>query len=226
MDPLADHPNQVDKSPYAYAWNNPVNLTDPDGRCPLCPWLDAVVDIGFVAYDVGVLIHEKLTTGTTSGANWAALGADGASIFVPMSVGAGMAVRAGAKLNNATSGALKAFSVGKKLDNVGGFASKKLLDKHFVDHADEFGGKFRNADEYLKGAQNFFKRESDDIVQYTRNGGDVVRYDTKNNIFGVAAKDGTIRTMFKPKGGLEAFKNEIKQDLGVQTLKEFNKIVD
>jgi len=37
VDPLADHPNQVDKTPYAYAWNNPVNLIDPDGRCPKCP---------------------------------------------------------------------------------------------------------------------------------------------------------------------------------------------
>ena len=36
VDPLADHPNQVDKSPYAYAWNNPIYYTDPDGRCPNC----------------------------------------------------------------------------------------------------------------------------------------------------------------------------------------------
>lgn len=36
VDPLADHPNQVDKSPYAYAWNNPIVLNDPDGRCPQC----------------------------------------------------------------------------------------------------------------------------------------------------------------------------------------------
>lgn len=37
VDALADHPNQVDKSPYAYAWNNPISLTDPDGNCPNCP---------------------------------------------------------------------------------------------------------------------------------------------------------------------------------------------
>ena len=37
VDGLGDHPNQVDKSPYAYAWNNPVNLTDLDGNCPVCP---------------------------------------------------------------------------------------------------------------------------------------------------------------------------------------------
>jgi RHS repeat-associated protein len=36
VDALADHPNQIDKSPYAYAWNNPISLTDPDGNCPWC----------------------------------------------------------------------------------------------------------------------------------------------------------------------------------------------
>jgi RHS repeat-associated protein len=97
VDPLADHPNQVDKSPYSAFWDNPVLHDDPDGQCPFCPWLDAVVDVGFVLYDVGVLVQEKISTGKTSGANWAALGADGASILVPMSVGAGAAVRAGVK---------------------------------------------------------------------------------------------------------------------------------
>ena len=36
VDALADEPEQIDKSPYAYAWNNPVNLIDPDGNCPKC----------------------------------------------------------------------------------------------------------------------------------------------------------------------------------------------
>ena len=49
-DPLADHPNQVDQSPYQYAWNNPVYWTDPDGRCPWCVvW--AVVEVGLAVYD-------------------------------------------------------------------------------------------------------------------------------------------------------------------------------
>ncbi|WP_202946888.1 RHS repeat-associated core domain-containing protein [Nitritalea halalkaliphila] len=37
VDPLADHPRQIDKSPYAAFWNNPIIFTDPDGRCPDCP---------------------------------------------------------------------------------------------------------------------------------------------------------------------------------------------
>jgi RHS repeat-associated protein len=37
VDKLAEHPSQIDKSPYAYAWNNPIKLNDPDGNCPDCP---------------------------------------------------------------------------------------------------------------------------------------------------------------------------------------------
>ena len=226
VDPLADHPNQVDKSPYVYAWNNPVYYTDPDGNCPLCPWIDAVVDIGFVAYDLGKLAYDKVTKGETKSEDWAALGADVASILVPMSVGAGLALRSAYRMGKLSSGALRAFSVGRKVDNVKSFASKGLLNGHFAKHASEFGGKFKNAEEYLKGAQNFFRRESDDIIQYSRGNGDIVRYDTKNNIFGSISKDGTIKTMFKPDSGIEYFKAEVGRDLGEKTLKELTKVME
>lgn len=36
VDALADEPEQVNESPFSYAWNNPVKLTDPDGNCPRC----------------------------------------------------------------------------------------------------------------------------------------------------------------------------------------------
>jgi RHS repeat-associated protein len=50
VDALADEPEQIDKSPYTYTWNNPVNLTDPDGNCPSCiigALIGAGVDYGF-----------------------------------------------------------------------------------------------------------------------------------------------------------------------------------
>ena len=34
VDPLADDPEQVDKSPFAYTWNNPIRYTDPFGLKP------------------------------------------------------------------------------------------------------------------------------------------------------------------------------------------------
>jgi len=100
---------------------------------------------------------------------------------------------------------------------VSGFATKTLLDNHFVKHGAEFG--YKNADDYLKGAEDFFAKESDDIYQYSRKNGDIVRYDKVNNIFGVAQADGVIRTMFKPSKGMDYFMNEIGKDHGDEAVK-------
>lgn len=53
-DPLADHPNQWDKSTYAYAWDNPVFYNDPDGKCPTCPtmFLGGLIGAAVGLYDL------------------------------------------------------------------------------------------------------------------------------------------------------------------------------
>ncbi|WP_347926365.1 RHS repeat-associated core domain-containing protein [Pontimicrobium sp. SW4] len=37
IDPLGELINQIDKTPYNFAWNNPIAFNDPDGLCPDCP---------------------------------------------------------------------------------------------------------------------------------------------------------------------------------------------
>lgn len=47
VDLLGDEPEQVDKSPHAAFWNNPIMWTDPDGKCPKC-----LVTLGRIAYRI------------------------------------------------------------------------------------------------------------------------------------------------------------------------------
>ncbi|MBX9807007.1 MAG: RHS repeat-associated core domain-containing protein, partial [Flavobacteriaceae bacterium] len=49
VDPLTDEDEQLDKSNYAYAWNDPIKYNDPDGECPSCflgALVGAAVDYG------------------------------------------------------------------------------------------------------------------------------------------------------------------------------------
>ena len=104
VDKLADHPNQVDKSPYAYAWNNPVYYTDPDGNCPWC--LGALIG---AASDYGLQVVGNLVEGKSLGdaltdvdgtsiATSAALGATGVGLLSK----AGKIFKTGKKVNKAT----------------------------------------------------------------------------------------------------------------------------
>jgi hypothetical protein len=55
---MSDDVMQIDKSPYQYAWNSPVNLTDPDGNCPWC--IGAIIG---AAVELGTQIAVNAATG-------------------------------------------------------------------------------------------------------------------------------------------------------------------
>jgi RHS repeat-associated protein len=55
VDPLANKSPGV--SPYAYCLNNPVKLTDPDGKLPI----ETIWDVGNVIYDIGKAAYGFLT---------------------------------------------------------------------------------------------------------------------------------------------------------------------
>jgi RHS repeat-associated protein len=67
VDSLGEHPFQRDKSPYAYAWDNPMKYTDPDGHCPFCP-LVFVAEIAEEAYLAYRAYRTAATIVTTVGA--------------------------------------------------------------------------------------------------------------------------------------------------------------
>ena len=67
IDPLAEHEMQIDKSPYAYAWNNPIKYDDPDGKCPKCLKALAKTLVKSIAkgkFDLGE-VYDFVDAGTT-----------------------------------------------------------------------------------------------------------------------------------------------------------------
>ncbi|MBE0352960.1 polymorphic toxin-type HINT domain-containing protein [Pseudoalteromonas lipolytica] len=72
---------------YLYVNNNPYKYTDPNGE-----FLDAIVDLGFIAYD----LYDTATNGVNA-TNSASLGANVAGLFIPGATGLGLAARAGDK---------------------------------------------------------------------------------------------------------------------------------
>lgn len=112
-DPLADHPNQIDKSPYQYAWNNPIYWTDPDGRCPWCVvW--AVVEVGLAVYDAYETGTTIIDPNASTGQKLAAAGG-----FVLGAIMPGGGYSKGAKETvNAVDNVVDAQKLTNKADNV------------------------------------------------------------------------------------------------------------
>ena len=87
VDPMADHTNQVDKSPYAYAWHNPVKYIDPDGQLPIIPIIAAgiwaLAEIGMSAYDAYDTGKTILDPNKTASEKWLAGGLFMAGVVFP-----------------------------------------------------------------------------------------------------------------------------------------------
>ena len=89
---------------YAYVGNSPLNARDPSGM-----FLDTLLDIGFIAYD----IYKLATDGRKNlGTNLAALGLDVLGAAVPFATGLGAAERAAAHAGDAAHLLPEALTVG------------------------------------------------------------------------------------------------------------------
>ncbi|TXB59448.1 RHS repeat domain-containing protein [Phaeodactylibacter luteus] len=121
VDPLADDAMQIDKSPYQYAWNNPVYYTDPDGRCPWC--IGAIVG---AAVDYGAQVAGNLAEG--KGLGDALTDVDGTSILVSAGAGAvgGGLVSGATKLIKGAKTVNKASQLAKNAKKGAQFEQKVL----------------------------------------------------------------------------------------------------
>ncbi|WP_367916642.1 RHS repeat domain-containing protein [Leadbetterella sp. DM7] len=139
VDALADHPNQIDKSPYAAFWNNPTNLNDPDGNCPICPYI--VGAASGAAFDYGIQVAENLIDGK----GWSSFtDVDGKSIAISAGAGAtgvGLTKNAG-KLLQLIKGGSKIDDVVNVADDVAKTAAK--VNESGGKNIDDVGKRFKN----------------------------------------------------------------------------------
>ena len=78
------------------------------------------------------------------------------------------------------------------------------LGKHFTKDAGEWGVGNITEVAYLKRARSLLGSEpGGEILGFTREGGDVLRYNVRTNEFAVGSAEGNIRTMFRPESGLD-----------------------
>ncbi|GGD34433.1 hypothetical protein GCM10011335_41890 [Aureimonas glaciei] len=100
---------------YAFAGHNPIRASDSDGRV-----IDTILDVGFVAYDIGALAYDEYKTGGANRSeNLTALGADIGGVLIPFATGGGVAVRGGLKIGDNAAGV-----IGRNIDNMASTARK------------------------------------------------------------------------------------------------------
>ena len=88
------------------------------------------------------------------------------------------------------------------------------LDAHFATKTElkEFKNEFKeldNAKQYVDKARNFFEEKSDDILEYSRKNGELIKYNKITKEFGAFLEDGTPKTLFKPENGIEYWYKQI-----------------
>ncbi len=175
VDPLPDTETQESLSPYQYAWNDPINKSDPDGKCPNC----ITAGIGALV-GAGIELGGQLLSGKSlEEVDWADVGVEalkgavagsGAGLIVTAAVEVGGAVVKGAVDVSFKDGKRDVFSgtksvkeaavdaatdyvagkvggaVAKKMGNAAeGFAKKSALNSNTADRA---------ADIAKRGAKN------------------------------------------------------------------------
>ncbi len=80
------------------------------------------------------------------------------------------------------------------------YSAEENAQRAFERNGQAFGA--RDLDQFVKKAHAFVEHPPAGTLTLTRANGDVLLYDPKGNVFAVANKAGTPRTMFKPDDGM------------------------
>ena len=122
-DPDGSDGSQISLSPFAYGWNNPVSLNDPNGRCPLC--IGAAIALfsghisGMIASANGGSYGKGFLTGAITSAIGSGVGAGMAGILGQAGTFGGAVLRgaAGGFVSGGISGGIGSIMNGSSFES-------------------------------------------------------------------------------------------------------------
>jgi len=172
--------------------------------------------VGRVAADVATIVLgvDNVASGVSMATGGTAVACGATLCFAAAATIAGGVAVAAVGVSQVSQGAIGlggnlALLTGGSESSFGlNFGDSTSLTEHFLKHGSEFG--FKTESEYLAGAQRFIGTEGNKGVLSTlRANGDKVIYNPKTNEFAVVAKNGTIRTYFKPDPAVHRYKTNL-----------------
>jgi len=95
------------------------------------------------------------------------------------------------------------------------YSAEDSAQRAFDRNGEAFGAK--NLDDYVRKARAFVEHPPKGAETLTRANGDVLIYDAKGNVFAVADKAGSPRTMFKPDDGAAYWRQQKDREARRQT---------
>lgn len=95
------------------------------------------------------------------------------------------------------------------------YSAEDSAQRAFDRNGEAFGAK--TLDDYVKKARAFVEHPPKGVETLTRANGDVLFYDAKANVFAVADKAGSPRTMFKPDDGASYWQEQKDREARRQT---------
>jgi len=176
---------------YAYAINDPIDLSDANGRCPICV---IMLGAGVTGAGFDLLTQLIVNGGDVSCINWQRVLASG---LVSAALGG---------LGELAEGAIEAAEVGEgavgerqivRMSREESWGNPNTLEGHYAEHGSDFGA--NSAADYADKASQFLQRAQSEGLPTKIDADGVIRvYDPNTNTFGSFNPNGTARTFFKP----------------------------
>jgi RHS repeat-associated protein len=202
---------------YSYVANNPMKNVDKNGE-----FLDTIVDVGFIAYDI-YKITQAVRNGESVSEHVTALGLDVAGALIPGVTGLGMVSRAAGKVDDVVDG-VKVLSKADNFAHTDDLVNKIDLhgsyEKHVLGdlnpHGKEYGSLFQSKEQWSGYLKDTINNPSSSFSGPTKD----LYWDDRLGTVIINNKTGGPPTAFHPQQGKQYYLDRVAEQKSIQNKKQ------